>query len=127
MNPLDVKDSVLDPDSSDRSIRYQPLVQDDDRALYRVFVYLDGPALPFVESVTYTLHETFPDRTRTIRRTPANPSCKLEIRTWGTFEVIAEVLEKSGRSFRLTHPLTYDREIKEAIDRNETQRFQAVA
>ncbi len=126
MNPLEVKDSVLDPDSIDSKIRYQPLVQ-SERALYQVFIYLDGPALPFVESVTYILHETFPDRIRTVRRTPSNPRCKLEVRTWGTFEVIAEVLEKKGTSFRLIHPLTYDREIKEAIDRKETSRFLAVA
>jgi transcription initiation factor IIF auxiliary subunit len=126
MNSLEVKDSVLDPDSTDHRIRYQgPVVA--DRTLYRVFIYLDGPALPFVESVTYTLHETFPDRIRTVRRTPRNPSCKLEIRTWGTFEVIAEIQEKRGTTFRLIHPLTFDREIKEAIERNEVQRFQAVA
>jgi hypothetical protein len=42
---------------------------------------------------------------------PRNPSCKLEIWTWGIFEVSARVLDKSGSTFQLVHPLEYEREI----------------
>ena len=105
---VEVRDSLFDPHSSDRRVlvRRTP----EDRPLYRVFLYLEGPDLPFVESVTYVLHPTFPDPIRVVPRTPSNPLCKLEIWTWGLFDVAVTVTEKSGARFRLAHHLEYEDE-----------------
>lgn len=120
---LKIRDSVLDPEGRDRAILFRPLDPAKGTTLYRVFLYLDGPFLPYVESVTYRLHETFSDRNRTVHRTPRNPLCKLEIWTWSLFNVAAEIKDKRGQSFQLDHWLTYSRE----IEKSEPRYFQAVA
>jgi len=68
-------------------------------------VWLDGPAreLDQVESVTYKLHQAFPEPIRTI----TNRSTKFELRSggWGTFTIYATVTRKDGTSKKLRHAL----------------------
>ena len=113
MNRLDltVTDSLLDPDSNskNRTISYRG---DPDSPNYRVFVYLTGRDLDFVERVTYKLHETFKRQFVKVDRSPHNPHCKLTIWTWGLFEVKAEVKMQDGNVIHLKHFLNYDKEIK---------------
>lgn len=106
---IEIKSSLFDPHSSDRRV----LVRRERRPLYRVFLYLEGRDLAFVESVTYFLHPTFPDPVRTVPRTPSNPLCKLELWTWGFFDIDAEVTDKSGSRHRLLHHLEYTKEISQ--------------
>lgn len=105
---VEVKDSVIDPDTTDKTV---PVRRDQGRRpLYRVFLYLDGPDLPFVGTVTYQLHSTFANPIRTVPRTLANPRCKLEIWTWGTFRVSATIEDRKGRSWPVYHDFRYDNE-----------------
>ena len=108
---IEVKDSAFDPDSTEKIIRVRN--RESDRPLYRVFLYVDGPDLPFVEAVTYELHPTFASPVRRVGRTLSNPRCKLEIWTWGLFEVAVTVEDKRGRQYRLSHNLQYDRQFNE--------------
>ncbi len=104
---VEVKDSPFDlDDESSRVIRTRN--PKTDLPLYQVFLYLDGPDLPFVESVIYELHSTFPDPVRRVQRSVSNPRCKLPIWTWGVFEVKATIVDKSGRSHPRLHQLEYD-------------------
>jgi len=104
---VEVKDSAIDPDGPPRVIRVRN--QDTDRPLYQVFLYLDGPDLPFVDSVTYHLHPTFPTPERRVTRSVTNPTCKLVFWAWGVFEVKAIVRDKAGREEMRFHNLEYDR------------------
>jgi len=110
---LRVFDTAVDPSAEEKIIYYKPGAQ----PLYRVWIYVDGPDLPFVESVTYRLHPTFEQPERTVPRTISNPSCKLEIWTWGLFEVTAVVQTKNEQRFELRHELTYDQQFAEAVSR----------
>ena len=109
--PVEIKDSLIDPDSNDRTARWRN--PPNAKPSYRVFLYLDGPGLAFVSSVTYLLHPTFPDPKRQVFRTTSNPRCKLEIWTWGLFDLVAVVATKEGNTFSLTHELQYDKEFKD--------------
>jgi transcription initiation factor IIF auxiliary subunit len=104
---VDVKDSPFDPDLSELVIRVRQTPS--DQPLYQVFLYLDGPDLPFVRSVTYRLHPTFASPVRTVARTARNPRCKLAIWTWGLFEVTATIVDKEGQEYLRSHQLDYDR------------------
>ncbi len=106
---IEVRDSVFDPDGSpgQDNVLYR---NGDQRPLYRVFLYLDGKDLPYVDRVTYHLHETFPRPKRVVRRTPANPRCKLVLWTWGIFQVRAVIRDKEGQEHQVVHGLTYDQE-----------------
>ncbi|MCB9592787.1 MAG: hypothetical protein H6719_08645 [Sandaracinaceae bacterium] len=104
---LAMQDSALDPDRpDDRRIEHRRFTP-KGRMHYRVFLYLVGPDLPFVRDVVYELHPTFAQRTRRVRRTLENPSCKLEIWTWGTFEIRATVHTKDAGAVTLTHDMRY--------------------
>jgi len=108
---VEVKDSAIDPDDTARVIRVRN--QDTDRPLYQVFLYLDGPDLPFVDSVTYHLHPTFPTPERRVTRSVTNPRCKLAIWAWGLFEVKVIIRDKTGREEMRVHGLEYDRQFSE--------------
>lgn len=82
-----------------------------ERTLYKVWVYLDGPDLPYVAKVTYELHRTFARNRRGVSRTSRNPQCRLAIWTWGVFTVHALVEDKFGNTYELRHRLSYDKEI----------------
>lgn len=108
---VDIKDSVFDPDNPVRVVRVKN--QDTDRPLYQVFLYVDGPDLPFLESVTYHLHPTFKDPDRRVVRSVANPRCKLVTWAWGVFELKATLRDKTGREEVRSHQLEYDRQFSE--------------
>jgi hypothetical protein len=102
-------DPALGPNFPDRKVHIRRTGR--DKPLYKVWIYLTGPDLPSVQSVTYQLHPTFTDPTRTIPRTVSNPNCELVIWTWGIFTVTAIIQDKQGFQYRLTHSLTYHEQI----------------
>jgi transcription initiation factor IIF auxiliary subunit len=109
-----VRTSCFDPDGKDRTIavREQPALP--DVPLYRVFLFLDGRDLPYVEAATYVLHPTFPEPRRTVRRTPTNPSCKLETWAWGEYPMQTEVTLKAGDRVTIRHPFAFSDEVERA-------------
>jgi len=108
ISSIEIKDSVLDPDSTIRVAQVRN--PDDPKALYRVFLYLDGIGLYNVRSVVYVLHPSFNEPARQIYRTADNPRCKLEMWTWGLFRVQAVVTDRDGNTFTLAHDLQYNKE-----------------
>jgi len=76
-------------------------------SLYKVWLFLAGNDLPFVESATYQLHETFPDPVRTATRALGNPDCRIVIWTWGVFQVNATILDKTGVTYALSQQLNF--------------------
>lgn len=106
---VSVRDSVYEPGTTARTILYDESRK--GRTRYKVWLYLEGPHLPYVKSVTYTLHRTFPNPVRTIARTPSNPTCALETWTWGLFDVPVEIEDKSGNRYQLVHSMSYSRDI----------------
>lgn len=112
---LEVRDTVFDPDVARANAKVH-VSEEDGRTIFRVYIYLAGYDLPYIESVTYTLHETFVRPNRTVRRTPSNPNCKLAIWTWGLFVVKATIVDVKGFSYSLEHALTYDHELPPAGD-----------
>ena len=107
---IEVRDSVYPPGAAEAKILYD---KSTDTARYKVWLYLDGPDLPYVKSVTYRLHPTFPDPLRTVARTPSNPNCALEIWTWGMFNVQVEIEDKTGARYSFEHWMSYSRDIKQ--------------
>lgn len=105
---LAVRDSVHEPGKPMGAIVYDKA---GGRARYKVWVYLEGPDLPYVKTATYHLHPTFPNPVRTVARRLANPNCALEIWTWGLFELTVEVEDKNGRVHRLVHDMGYAGEL----------------
>jgi hypothetical protein len=108
---LALKSSLFDPDRRTQRVEHRA---GSEPPRYRVFVYLDGPALPWVSEVTYRLHPTFKKPEIRVQRTPANPRCKAEIWTWGTFEATALVTDKRGGSFEISAWLDWDRDLPAA-------------
>ena len=100
-----------------------------------VWLYLEGNDLVYVDSVTYTLHETFRVPNRTVKRTPSNPNCQFSFWTWGLFTVTAAIIDKKGSTYTVAHELTYDREfpkernmyVYEQDDPNSSERPTLVA
>ena len=110
---IKVKDSVFDPDlpRSPSSKIYFHIGRNDGKTYYKVWLYLEGNDLPFIESVTYTLHESFREPNQTVRRSSSNSNCKFVIWTWGLFTVRATIVDKKGLTYKVTHQLRYDREL----------------
>jgi transcription initiation factor IIF auxiliary subunit len=106
---LRVVDTVFDPSKSDRKVYVK---KSGDYTLYKVWLFLDGVDLPFVNYVTYQLHSSFRNPNRTVYRTVANPNCQLIIWTWGLFTVNVEVVDKSGVHYVFDHRMGYDRELE---------------
>src|SRR5262245_30856957 len=106
---IELRDSLFDPDSSERTAQYRP--GSAGKPEYRVYLYLDGPDLPFVEEVVYQLHETFSPSTRRVTRSVSNQRCKMVIWTWGIFPVRAAITSKVGSQLTLTHRLGYGQQI----------------
>lgn len=100
-----VRDSVFEPGGAATPILVDESLKDHPR--YKVWLYLEGPDLPYVKRVTYILHPTFPDPERVVNRTAANPNCALPIWTWGIFRILAQVEDKRGRTVHVQHDLTY--------------------
>ncbi len=111
---VEVRDSVFDPDlnpETNKKVYWRE--GSDGSALYKVWLYLAGEDLPYVHSVTYTLHPTFPDPTRRVSRTLTNPNCELVLWTWGMFEVKAAIEDKTGGIYEAVYKLSYDRQLKQ--------------
>lgn len=111
---ITVVDTAFDPRNAPASTDERAVIfkKVGDRDFYKVWLYLDGPDVPFVQAVTYELHPSFRQRIHTVSRTAANQDCTLIIWTWGTFEVKATVRTKSNGVAELTHMLSYDRDFK---------------
>ena len=111
---IEVKDTVFDPNTPTNNpntprkvhVREQP-----GSSLYKVWLYLTGYDLPYIQQATYILHPTFPEPIRKVPRNLSNPNCQLVIWTWGLFEVKVTIEDKSNRTFELKHQLTYDKEL----------------
>ena len=112
---LEVKDSLFDPNlpSSETKVRVR---KKDGKDYCQVWIYLEGSDLPYVEQVTYVLHEDINPPVQTVERTPANPKCALAIWTPGTFVVKARIRDKKGFSYQVSHLLTYEKQFP--TDRN---------
>lgn len=119
---LRIVDTIFDPDvygaePYPRVPNDKPLTayyhKSANSSLYKVWLFVTGNHLPFVEKVTYQLHETFSEPVQTARRTLRNPNCQLVIWTWGVFMVNATVLDKSGRTFVLNHELDFEKLLQE--------------
>lgn len=113
---LCVKDTVFDPNDPQATIQkkatYKKYCQiPDGKILYKVWIYVDGYDLPFVESVRYHLHSSFPDRTRLVERDIHNRNCAFIIWAWGMFNVKAEVFLIGGQMLTINHFLSFGEEI----------------
>jgi transcription initiation factor IIF auxiliary subunit len=113
---ITVKDSVFNPNVPRAASSKVQVRKQGETSYYKVWIYLEGPDLPYIESVTYTLHETFPHPERTVVRSPSNPNCELTIWTWGLFTVKTAIMDKKGFSYLVDHELSYDRELPPNAD-----------
>lgn len=115
LNELDivVRDSVFDPNLSPsdpvRKVHVRKI--SEDTYYYKVWLYLEGKDLPYIDNVTYVLDETFSDPNRNVSRTPANPNCQLVIWTWGLFTVNIMITDKKGNVYRMDHKLSYQKQL----------------
>jgi transcription initiation factor IIF auxiliary subunit len=110
---LQVKDTLFNPDSNDKTAYYYK--GDDGKARYKVWIYLDGRDIPYVDYVTYKLHPTFPNPIKKVKRSISNANCALVIWAWGTFKTEIQIHLKDGTTVRASHNLSFDHEIKENI------------
>ncbi len=117
---LDVYDSLFDPykeygKGAKRKAWYRKLKGKDGKEiiLYKVWLYLDGPDLPFVKSVTYKLHPTFPNPVKNVMCSPENPKAAIHIWTWGVFTVEVTIEDIRGRIMKTSHYLTYDSALRD--------------
>ena len=76
--------------------------------LYYVYIHLEGPDLPLVRGVKYSLHPTVKPPEPYVERNESNPDCMLPLWLWGTFEMRATVFDIRGRTFPLSHYLQFD-------------------
>ena len=106
---LEVKDSLFDPSLPPNEAKVH-VRKKDGREYCKVWVYLEGSDLPYVERVTYALHESFQNPVQTVDRTPSNPNCALSFWTFGAFLVKATILDKKGFSYLVEHQLGYERQ-----------------
>lgn len=107
---IELCDSAFEPGSNSKNTLFK---ESGKRNLYKVWLYLDGMDLPYVESVTYFLHSSFPKPRTRIQRTPNNPNCSLIIWTWGIFTVKGTVTLKDGSKLDVSHQLTYNISFKD--------------
>jgi transcription initiation factor IIF auxiliary subunit len=110
---IEVKDSVFNPNlpKEDPTNLVNVREEADGTYYYKVWLFLEGYDLPYVESVTYKLDESFPEPNQTVRRTPSNPNCQLAFWTWGLFTIEATVTDKKGFNYQVSHELVYDKEL----------------
>ena len=109
---IQVKDTLFDPNvPSDIERKVHVRREENDTFYYKVWIYLEGNDLPYVDYVTFTLDTTFPDPVRVISRSPSNPNCQLVIWTWKIFTLKAVITDKRGYSYEVEQRLTYDKEM----------------
>jgi hypothetical protein len=125
---IEVKNTVFDPNLSQSDPERKVHVhREGDTYYYKVWIYLEGNDLPYVDYVTYTLDETFSDRNRIVTRTPSNPNCQLVIWTWGLFTVTTTITDKRGYVYEVAHQLTYDKELPKESDKYTYEKEEALA
>ena len=107
---IEVKDSVFDPNQPPGTKQVYVRTE-QNQYFYKVWLFLDGRDLPYVQSVTYTLHPTFSQPVRTVRRTPENPNCQLVLWTWSVFAVNTTIEDKQGGLYEVVHALSYDKQL----------------
>lgn len=112
---VQVRDSVFDP-ALPPPRRKVYVRKSGDKTLYKVWLYLSGNDLPYVQSVTYILHSTFSDPIRVVRRNLNNPGCQLIIWTWGVFDIKVKIEDKSSRYYEVVHRLSFDKELKDGLE-----------
>ena len=117
---LDVYDSLFNPyeepvKGEKRKAYYRKIKNQkgQETVLYKVWLCVDGPDLPFVDSVTYHLHPTFPNPVKTVMCSPENPKAAIHIWTWGIFTVEVTIKDIRGRLMETSHYLTYDRALRD--------------
>ena len=110
---IQIKDSPFEPNgmnyNNEAIAHYR---KNNNKTLYKIFLYLEGRDLPFVKRVKYVLHKSFKNPIQIIDRNPNNPQCKLVLWTWGIFNVTIEIEYIDGGTYRTEHYLTYGDEIK---------------
>lgn len=108
---LYLQDSLFDPNdtkSMERNVAtYKKFPGKDSKILYKVWVYLNGRDMPFVQSVKYHLHPSFQVSQYQIDKSYSNPNFSLVLWTWGIFNIKAEVTLITGEVLVLNHMLTY--------------------
>lgn len=104
-----MKDSVFDPSQPESEAKVR-VREKDGRQYCQVWIFLEGPDLPYVDQVTYVLHEDIRPPSQTVARTPANTNCALSIWTPGPFLVKARIINKYGFSYSVEHSLTYQKQ-----------------
>ena len=104
-----VKDSLFSPLSNDRKIYY--VSNQDKGRLYKVWIYLDGDGLSFVDHVIYKLHPSFKDPEKKVVRSISNPRCVLTIWTWGLFNIEVKIKFQTGETLKTNHYTTYDSDL----------------
>lgn len=107
-----MKDSVFDPETSEKTVFYYK--GRDNKSRYKVWIYLEGVYLFYVDYVTYVLHPTFEKPIRKVQRTYSNANCNLIIWTWGVFEVDIKIKLKTGEIVSLTHRLSFDKQLQDS-------------
>lgn len=108
------RDSVFEPGS--RADKVKVRLGDGSRPRYKVFLFIEGRDLSYVDEVTYVLHRTFKQRRRTIKRKFSNPNCQLTIWTWGLFTIDVIVKDKSGQEHSYKHEMSYDQALNDLPD-----------
>ena len=106
-----IHDSLVDPDQDQSVVYYHP--DGDGRTLYKVWMFISGSIVPYIDYVIFTLHPTFSEPVVKINRNASNPNCKFYFWTWGIFTVHLEIHLKTGQIVKFDHPLTYDRELSQ--------------
>ena len=123
---LEVKSSVFNPalpkDDPRNKVSYR---QEGDVYYYKVWLWVEGYDLPYVDSVTYSLDpSSFPEPDQIVPRTVANPNCQLTIWTWGLFTVVATIIDKKSNKYQVSHQLNYKEELPSDKDKYESPETQ---
>ena len=103
-------DTVFDPNNNQNTIHRSK--GEDGKTRYKVWLYVTGNSVPFIDYVIYTLHHTFQNPKIKITRRISNPNCSYSIWTWGIFTVQVEIHLKTGEVLKYDHYMTYDEESK---------------
>jgi len=109
---LVIKDSLIDPNIYSAPNIEIPYFRNDEDYRYKVWIYLEGPQIFFIDYVIYTLPSSFNITNKTVSRSLTNPNCSFFIWTNGVFNVQATIFLKSGELITTEHYLSFDRDIQ---------------
>ena len=107
---IKIQDSVFDPFTLEKKVYLRKV---GESTIYKVWLFLEGEDLPYVESLKYKLHSTFKKPVRVVYRTPSNQNCSHIIWTWGIFIVRASIFDKRGIKYEIEHKLEYGKQLRE--------------